>query len=168
MTKTHDRGRLDWLAELIGAAAPAMAAAYAAARVTPVSDWPVAAVTLVAGGGMFAAAFCAMRWVPAEPRLLGLTDFEPAAVPDDELLLDQPLAGAAAEPVAELLLDDALPASARDSRVVRLFADGRMPTAGQLRERIDRHLAESPAIGGDACDRLSEALAELRASLRQA
>ena len=75
--------------------------------------------------------------------------------------------------VAELLLDDPLPAPAHNSRVVQLFAGGRMPTAGQLQRRIDRHLADSergrPSRHQiDASDALSEALAEFRRSLRQA
>lgn len=90
----------------------------------------------------------------------------------DELLLDRPLDEPAdLAPVAELLLDDPLPAPAPDSRVVQLFADDRMPTAGQLQQRIDRHLSvgERPTVKHhDASDALGEALAELRRSLRQA
>ena len=179
MTK-HDRGQWDWLVEFAGASAPAMAAAYAAAKLAPANGWPLATAVLAAGGGMFAAAFAAMRIIPAEQRHLALSDFEPAVVLDDallldepyldELLLDQPLAVAATEAVAELLLDDPLPAPEPNSRVVQLFADGRMPTAGQLKHRIDRHLADGarPAAPSDASDALSEALAELRRSLRQA
>ena len=72
--------------------------------------------------------------------------------------------------MAELLLDDPLPAADPDSRVVQLFADGRMPTAGQLKHRIDRHLADGarPGTPSDASDALSEALAALRRSLRHA
>ena len=182
MSKTYDVGRLDWLVEVVGAAAPAAAAAYAAARLAPVNGWPLATAVLVGGGGVFLAAFTAMRVIPAEARHLALSDFELAVILDDallldepyaetdELLLDQPLVEAATDAVAELLLDDALPKPAADSRVVQLFADGRMPTAGQLKHRIDRHLADGgrPAAPGDASDMLSEALAELRRSLRQA
>ena len=181
MTK-HDRGQWDWLVEFAGASAPAVAAAFAAAKLAPANGWPMATAVLVAGGGVFLAAFTAMRIIPAEVRHLALPDFEPAIVLDDvllldepyaaldELLLDQPLVDAATEAVAELLLDDPLPATAPDSRVVQLFADGRMPTAGQLKHRIDRHLADGarPAAPSDASDALSEALAELRRSLRQA
>lgn len=101
----------------------------------------------------------------------------------DELLLDQPMIlasfDAATAAVAELLLDDPLPATPPDSRVVQLFADGRMPTAGQLKRRIDRHLADgtppassitpnAPNGPSDSADALNEALAALRRSLRQA
>ena len=125
-----------------------------------------------------------MRIVPAESRYLALPDFESAVLFDevlllderyealDELLLDQPQVEAATEAVAELLLDDPLPAPTPDSRVVILFADGRMPTAGQLKDRIDRHLADGArpvqVSPSDASDALSDALAELRRSLRQA
>ena len=189
MSKKHDRGRLDWLVELVGASMPAAATAFAAMKLAPINGWALSSAVLLGFGGTFAAAFIAMRIVPAEARHLALTDFEPAAVPaveaatdelllveryeaPDELYLDQPLEVAASDAVAELLLDDALPAPTPDSRVVQLFADGRMPTAGQLVKRIDRHLAEASvpaqAPSSDASDALNEALAQLRRSLRQA
>lgn len=96
-------------------------------------------------------------------------------VEPEELLLDQPLVEAAElAAVAELLLDDPLPVPPADSRVVQLFAPGRMPTAGQLQRRIDRHIAggdrsiAGPPNESDASDALGAALAELRRSLRQA
>lgn len=184
MSKRHDRGHLDWLVELAGASAPAAAASFAAAKLAPLNGWSLSMAVLVGFGGVFAAAYTAMRIVPAEGRHLALPGFEPLVVLDDvlllderyevldELLLDQPLVDAATEAVAELLLDDPLLAPAPESRVVQLFADGRMPTAGQLKDRIDRHLADDarPALQppSDASDALSEALAELRRSLRQA
>lgn len=188
MSNVHDRGRLDWLAELAGASAPAAAVAYAASKLAPLNGWPVPLALLAGFGGAFIAAYFAMRCVTAEPHYLPLPGFEPASATDDELLLDQrfeefdellldepwvatPM-GAATQAVAELLLDDPLPAPAPDSRVVQLFAGARMPTAGQLALRIDRHIAEGagsgPASSGDASDALSEALAELRRTLRQA
>lgn len=175
MSKTHDRGRLDWLVELAGASAPATAAAFAAARLAPVHGWPTSTALLVAFALVFALAFAAMRMVPSGPRHLALPDFDPLLIDQvdaapDELLLDQPLVEGEMDAVAELLLDDALPAPAPDSRVVQLFADGRMPTAGQLKDRIDAHLADGQSRGApsDASDVLSDALAELRRSLRQA
>ncbi len=184
MGNAHDGGRLDWLVELAGAAAPAAAAAFAAAKVAPLNGWSLSTALLAGFGGAFAAAYTAMRMIPAEARQFALPGFEPTAMPEDvllldehyellgELLLDRPLVEAGCEAVAELLLDDALPAPATDSRVVQLFADGRMPTAGQLKHRIDRHLADGPRasqeVAIDAADALNEALAELRRSLRQA
>lgn len=64
-----------------------------------------------------------------------------------------------------LELDDILAELKPDSRVVRLFDPAKMPTAGQLNSRIEAHQARSPAYP-DASQQLSEALAELRRSLR--
>lgn len=206
MGKTQDRGRLDWLVELAGASAPAMAASFAAMKLAPFHGWPFSGAMLAGFGITFGLSFAAIRLVPAEQRLLPLPEFEPSLkldevlLPDDtllledrltddelllsealvdsagwpELLLDQalvaPTMASATAAVAELLLDDPLPVPAPDSRVVQLFADGRMPTAGQLQRRIDRHLADGarPTADPATSDALGEALAELRRSLRQA
>lgn len=88
----------------------------------------------------------------------------------DELLLtdeDRIPVGMPASPVEPLLLDDVLAQIGPDSRVVRLFDRKAMPTPGQLQSRIDDHLAHGrSAAGQDASQALSEALAELRRSLR--
>ena len=179
MSKIQDRGRLDWVVEVAGASAPALAAAFAAAKFAPVYGWAVPIAALVAGSGALAVAWVALRIVPPEPRRHRLPAFG-GVVLDDELLLDQPVADIllldqplverAAQSVAELLLDDPLAAPAADSRVVQLFADGRMPNAGQLKTRIDQHLADSgkSVPAADASDVLSDALAELRRSIREA
>jgi hypothetical protein len=67
-----------------------------------------------------------------------------------------------------LVLDDILAEIGPDSRVVRLFDRAAMPTPGQLKCRIDDHLrdAAAPAPSSDAAQALSDALAELRRSLR--
>lgn len=67
-----------------------------------------------------------------------------------------------------LVLDDILAELGPDSRVVRLFDRKAMPTPGQLKSRIDSHLerGSTPAAQADAAKALSEALAELRRSLR--
>lgn len=67
----------------------------------------------------------------------------------------------------ELLLDDPLPVAEPGSRVVQLFQPPVLPTAGELRARIDRHLdnrsnSDAPA---DHSDELFEALASLKRSL---
>ena len=78
----------------------------------------------------------------------------------------------------ELVLDDIVAEPEPDSRVVRLFDRQAMPSPGQLRQQIDRHLAVSdlpekggpeetgPEETGDASQALSDALSELRRSLR--
>jgi len=54
-----------------------------------------------------------------------------------------------------------------DARVVRLFDRKAMPTPGQLKSRIDSHLEQGAARPlSDASQALSDALAELRRSLR--
>ena len=67
-----------------------------------------------------------------------------------------------------LVLDDILAEIGPDSRVVRLFDRDAMPTPGQLKARIDRHLDDSDgaSVPRDASQALNEALAELRRSLR--
>jgi hypothetical protein len=69
-----------------------------------------------------------------------------------------------------LLLDDVLAELRPDSRVVQLFDPNRMPTPGELKSRIDRHLG-SASTGApderqpDASQALYDALAQLRRSL---
>ena len=71
----------------------------------------------------------------------------------------------------ELILDDILAQLGPESRVVRLFDRAAMPTAGQLNDRIERHLRGAPPQQAqrpqpaDASEALHEALAELRRSL---
>jgi hypothetical protein len=195
MSRGQDRGTLDWLVELAGAVVPAGAGGYAAVLLAPSFGFAPGLALLAGFCATFVLAFSTMRAIPPEPRLLVLPAFAQPELQDDvlllvealardellldtpyvapgELLLDTPLDEPAdLSAVAELVLDDPLPAPTPDSRVVQLFAGGRMPTAGQLQQRIDRHLAasERPAVvRQDASDALSEALAELRRSLRQA
>ena len=63
----------------------------------------------------------------------------------------------------ELVLEDELTQSDPDSRVVRLFDSS--ATAGEMQERIDRHLRSRQAPP-DATQELHDALAALRRSLR--
>ena len=90
-----------------------------------------------------------------------------------ELLLTEQYrltAAPSAKAVEELLLDDVLTAAAPNSRVVQLFDPSRMPTAGELKSRIDRHLRNggrpaAPEPQPDASQALFDALADLRRSL---
>jgi len=66
-----------------------------------------------------------------------------------------------------LQLNDILDELRPDARVVRLFDRKAMPTPGQLKSRIDSHLEQAPDRPlSDASQALSDALAELRRSLR--
>lgn len=93
-----------------------------------------------------------------------LTDVD-RVEPDELLLTAAERMGTAAPP---LELDDILAELSPDSRVVRLFDRKAMPTPGQLKTRIDSHLEQGrPApVQSDAAQALSDALAELRRSLR--
>lgn len=129
------------------------------------------AVTIGVAGAGFAAALAAVRGLGGRPTPFTLAAFEVNPIkPEDaaeELFLSgeqihRPEAG------DELLLDDVLASLAPDSRVVRLFDPAAMPSAGELHANIDRHLrsAGRPAEPHDASQALSDALAELRRSLR--
>jgi hypothetical protein len=88
--------------------------------------------------------------------------------PPEELLpTNDDLSRASDEP---LVLDDVIAELGPDSRVVRLFDPAAMPTAGELNQRIARHLVRgapsAPPPPHDASGALHEALAELRRSLR--
>jgi hypothetical protein len=71
-------------------------------------------------------------------------------------------------PGEPLVLDDIVAELGPDARVVRLFDRKAMPTPGQLKSRIDSHLEQgsTPPASTDAAKALSDALAELRRSLR--
>lgn len=114
-------------------------------------------------------------WAAAGPQFK-VPAFEQAIIEtEDELLLtaadivhpELVLTDADRLPVAEPLeLDDVLAELGPDSRVVRLFDPAKMPTPGQLNSRIEAYQARSTPAYPDASQQLSEALAELRRSLR--
>ena len=174
------------LFDIASAAIPAGAAAYSASRLAPLLDWPGAIAILSAGVAVFAVGLLLMRAIgrrsppnataysfsderafPAE--LLLETMWEEAVAADDELLLDRPVDDQV-DALAELILDDPLPSPQPGSRVVQLFAA--RPNAGELVNRIERHLGRTtsalPPAPADASDALRRALDELRRSLRQA
>lgn len=170
MGDARDRGRFDWLAELCGALAPAAAAGFAAFKLAPLFSFAPATALTASSLGVFALAFAAMRSVDPEPQQHELPEFPVEPIEPSELLLDDRYE----EPDDALLLEDVLGAPDPTSRVVQLFAPEAMPTAGQLKARIDRHLANGPQPASepiptqapDASDALYAALAELRRSLR--
>ena len=67
-----------------------------------------------------------------------------------------------------LVLDDVLAEIGPEARVVHLFDRKAMPSPGELKSRIDDHLGRGSAAAAqsDASQALSEALAELKRSLR--
>jgi hypothetical protein len=178
------KARYDWLVELGGAAAAGLAAGFAALKLAPTLGLAPGPAMIAGASAMAGLALLVMRAVPADPRNHALAGFavepidtvagEPLLLDDvhEEPLLLEDVAGALAEE-GELLLDDPLVADP-DSRVVHLFASPPLPTPGELKQRIDRHLAESGkpgsgnvlALAPDASDALYAALAELRRSLR--
>jgi hypothetical protein len=85
-----------------------------------------------------------------------------------EQLMIEHFAPARAAEEEPLLLDDILAELGPDSRVVRLFDPEAMPTPGQLKSRIDRHLEPGAAQADipDAGQALHDALDELRRSIR--
>jgi hypothetical protein len=118
---------------------------------------------------------CAVEQLGPDELLLTDADRLPdgpaaAAEDDDVLLLEDVVARTAPDSAPKddaLLLDDVLADLGPDSRVVRLFDAASMPTPGQLKERIDRHLGGlHPAAPPDASQALYDALAELRLGLR--
>jgi hypothetical protein len=98
--------------------------------------------------------------------IFDVREVEPIDAADPELTraVDPP-AASGEEP---LLLDDILAELAPGSRVVRLFDPAAMPSAGELKSRIDRHLDRecSDARSSDAAQALHDALDELRRSIR--
>ena len=182
MDMAHHRAPFDWLAEIAGASVLALAVGYAGLKMAPLVGAGASSVALMAAVA-FAGGLLTMRRIPAPERRFALPDLalvSPAAADgtNDELLLDQlveePLMLTEVLGDEPLLLDDPLLEAEPGSRIVQLFASPPMPTPGQLRERIERHLAtgamhvvrefEGPAP--DASDALYAALSELRRSLR--
>jgi hypothetical protein len=129
-----------------------------------------AAVPCLWGAAYFVSGRLLFRRRSDEPRfevpgfaLAELHAFEP-----DELVLtaDMVSAGPRHREQEPLVLDDILAELGPDSRVVRLFDPSAMPTPGHLKARIDDHLGQGRKPAPDASEALSEALAELRRSLR--
>ena len=83
----------------------------------------------------------------------------------DELVLEV-LATPPDGEAGELLLEDPLEPVCDRSQVIRLFDPSQMPTAGELHERIDRHLATGPRALPDSTQELHAALSALRQTLR--
>ena len=157
--------RVEGVVDFAAAATLAAAIAYAAAGAIGSS------AAVVAAAGAFFVPLIGLRQLEGGDQSFSLPPFTLADLPQaefDELLLtdadrvEAPDSQAAAD---ELVLDDVLADLGEDSRVVRLFDASAMPTPGQLRARIDRHLGQAAVASTDASAALHEALAELRRSL---
>ena len=148
MIKAHDNGAA-WLFDLGGASALAGAAGFAFLKLGSSDHLPFGAA--VAATLAFLASYAVLKRIGGEPAALPLNSFTAPEIEPEP------------EPDA-LLLDDVLASIGPESRVVRMFAPDQMPTAGQLRARIDRH------VGGgnddDAADAMHQALADIRKALR--
>ena len=117
-------------------------------------------------GGL--ASWAALRRVGAKAKPFAVRVFDVREIKMEmlnELVLTDadrlaPIESVEASP--ELLLDDVLPAAGPGSRVVRLFDVSAMPTPGELKARIDRHIANPQAAPPDASQALFDALANKR------
>jgi hypothetical protein len=161
--------RIETVVDTLAAAAFAAAMGYAVGCLlydtVGHSQLEVAAATALVASYLLC--IRALRKVAATAPRLSLPEFAVAALESvalDELVLTDAdrLYPEGDEP---LVLDDILAEIRPDSRVVRLFDPSAMPTPGQLKGRIDRHLDEGSAAPPDASEALFEALAELRRSL---
>jgi hypothetical protein len=131
----------------------------------------LAAQTAAAAVFTYVLSACALSAVKPAARKLPVPVFDVREIDDvevPELLLTEHYHAQEASSDEPLLLDDILADLGSDSRVVRLFDPASMPTPGQLKSRIDRHLDNdtSAAQSADAVQALHDALAELRRSLR--
>ena len=162
--------RLETGVDYAAAAILSAAAAYAMLRL----GWSPAAAAIVAGAALLASSRILTSVSPGSPTF-SLASFDTATLPEteglDELILtdgDRLDAGDQSEHVDELVLDDVLAKLEDLSRVVRLFDASAMPSPGELKHRIDRHLdgASPSSPPPDASQALHDALSELRRTLR--
>ena len=175
-------GVADLALELAPAALFNFAVAFAVAtifRQNGLADL-AAAASVASGIAAFLAAWYLLRRTGRAAARFPLPRFEGCGIiaepvssiaPEPDVALTQGVEAdhAGQQPAAgELLLDDVIERIGPESRVIRLFDPQRMPTAGELRERIDRHLLAGSVRSSppDATQALHEAIEELRRSLR--
>ena len=160
--------RLESGVDFAAAAILAAAAAYAMLRF----GWSPVVAAIVGGAMLLASSRILASISPGSPTF-ALAPFDTSPLPEvaglDELVLtdaDRVDAGDQSEHVDELVLDDVLAKLEDLSRVVRLFDASAMPSPGELKSRIDRHLDEASNPPPDASQALHDALSELRRNLR--
>ena len=157
MDGEENGGLLAWLVDGVAAAFAAGALAFSAMLL----GHPLAA--LLGGAGMLLLSFTALRTV----KTASSYRLRPLVLPDWDEVLSATEMFVPATPVAE-------PVSG-SSNVVRLHPARSLPTPGELKRRIDAHLAEPRArdedddnvvlLAPDASAALRAALAELRRAL---
>jgi len=158
----------EWM-DVLAAAALSLAVSFAAVHAAS----PLIAFLLAAIAGC--GAYAALRAVKPGSPSFRLAEFTKGVIElpiYDELILTDadrlpaPLAPTETEDDV-LILDDILVGLEPNSQVVRLFDPSIMPTPGQLRRRIDRHLDRTGRASAppDDSQALYDALAELRRSL---
>jgi len=157
--------RLESAVDGIAAAVLAVAAGYCglATGLPPLAATASAVLILLAGWKILGA-------VAAGPQTFLLPAFDPAplpaAEPAEELILTDSDRLDHSQVADELVLDDVLARLEDFSRVVRLFDRSAMPTPGELKSRIDRHLETPASAPPDASQALHDALSQLRRTLR--
>jgi len=132
----------------------------------------VVLIATVAAASFFAS-LKILRSIHAGSPDFALQPFEAVALPEcaemgELLLTDADRLNQSPASDDELVLDDVLASLGEGSRVVRLFDPSAMPTPGELKARIDRHLdgPDDTLLSSDASRTLHEALSELRRTLR--
>jgi hypothetical protein len=156
--------RIEQAIDVAAAAVFAAAAAFLAIRFG-------AGGAVAAGFAAFGLCLGLLRSIKTPAAEFVLPGFDPAAPPPIIRLGELELTDAdRLHPAGdgELILEDVLADLSESSRVVRLFDPAAMPSPGELRSRIDRHLDRdsAPPAAADASKALHEALFELRKSLR--
>jgi len=163
--EAHHVQRFESAIDAWAAATLTVAIAYSALRIglSPPAAAACSVASLVAG-------WKGLRAVGAGAPAFGLPEFAiepfPAAPQADELVLTDADRLDHQPATDELVLDDVLARLEDFSRVVRLFDRSAMPTPGELKSRIDRHLEAPAAAGPDASQALHDALSQLRRTLR--
>ena len=156
--------RIEGATSLIAAAIFAAAVAFAVNRLS--------GSALVVGAAAASALFIALlalRSIDPAEEVFPLAHFAPQQLAFEELeelILTDADRLSVEQASDELVLDDVLGKLGEESRVVRLFDVSAMPTPGQLKARIDRHLGQAQSAATDASAALHDALAELRLSLK--
>ena len=149
------------------------AAGFCTGKLTHVA--PLSVTALGSGAAAFGAAWLVLRLFRGNQPQFPMPVFDPADYEPEvpQLLLSAPVpVEDYVEPLAEVEEEEELLLEVRawpdpsDSRVVRLFDPARMPTAGELQQRIDRHLQSPNRVVPDAAQELHDAIAALRQSLR--